>query len=303
MADNDDEARLLATAPYYESWHGNQDFYRRGAVVVSKTQWKNCVGTVLFITSVIGLYIYVVMVTSLPLAYIGITIPGYINALYWFARTAFMDPGFVPKRYEQQRDGPSTANDGEADRFCAFCEVPKPPRRSHCRVCNCCVDQFDHHCPWTGNCVGKRNHRVFLAFLLALVVLDLFMFGTLVAFTIQFAFLEGHGLRAFMDRFWLVPVALYATGSTLCLLGAFLAYHIQLISKNMTTNELIRARTAQALSTINATHGTDDDDDRRRRPSAYANWRAHWHRFLTAPTPPSKVLESQTTAAPSIVIV
>lgn len=51
--------------------------------------------------------------------------------------------------------------------------IPQPPLRArHCRECGRCVRRYDHHCPWMENCVGERNHPLFLAYLtLQLLVL------------------------------------------------------------------------------------------------------------------------------------
>lgn len=48
----------------------------------------------------------------------------------------------------------------------------QPLRARHCRDCRRCVRRYDHHCPWMENCVGERNHPLFVAYLaLQLVVL------------------------------------------------------------------------------------------------------------------------------------
>lgn len=39
-----------------------------------------------------------------------------------------------------------------------------PPRSWHCKVCNCCVLKLNHHCLFTGNCIGHMNLRYFLMF-------------------------------------------------------------------------------------------------------------------------------------------
>lgn len=58
-------------------------------------------------------------------------------------------------------------------KFCKTCKILRAPGISHCNKCNNCIERYDHHCPWIGNCVGKNNYPYFFCFLTSIVVMIL----------------------------------------------------------------------------------------------------------------------------------
>jgi hypothetical protein len=50
--------------------------------------------------------------------------------------------------------------------ICPYCSVYKSALSRHCYTCNKCIEDFDHHCIWIDNCIGKRNYNLFLIFLI-----------------------------------------------------------------------------------------------------------------------------------------
>ena len=44
-------------------------------------------------------------------------------------------------------------------------------------MCNVCVDKFDHHCIWINQCVGAKNYRFFLYFIITHFILCFYGFS------------------------------------------------------------------------------------------------------------------------------
>jgi len=62
-------------------------------------------------------------------------------------------------------------------RWCDFCSTTQPPGGQHCLDCGLCVEGFDHHCPWMGTCVGKKNMKYFTIFNITWIIYLLFAIG------------------------------------------------------------------------------------------------------------------------------
>ncbi|VFQ62971.1 unnamed protein product [Cuscuta campestris] len=125
----------------------------------------------------------VVMAPNLPkltaagalFAWLGVFVAS--SGLVMFYRCSSNDPGYISTSSHNAQD---TKDDepllkieinhpallaGNWSQLCSTCKIVRPLRAKHCSTCDRCVEQFDHHCPWVSNCIGKKNKWDFFMFL------------------------------------------------------------------------------------------------------------------------------------------
>ncbi|PWA26606.1 hypothetical protein CCH79_00000911 [Gambusia affinis] len=148
----------------------------------------------------------------------------FLFVLANFTMATFMDAGVLPVGIQVRM------------KWCASCHFYRPPRCSHCSVCDHCVEDFDHHCPWVNNCIGRRNYRYFFLFLSSLTV------HMIAVFTFGLVYVLHH-----MDDLWklhclITLVVISISGLFLIPVLGLTGFHLYLVSRGRTTNEQVTGK-------------------------------------------------------------
>ncbi|KAL4179999.1 hypothetical protein AMTRI_Chr13g123000 [Amborella trichopoda] len=181
-----------------------------------------------------------------------------IGALLMFYRCSTKDPGYTRMSSAHSTNGKhedaplldlnfhnSTIWEGNWSQLCPTCkQIIRPVRSKHCSTCNRCVEQFDHHCPWISNCVGKRNRWDFFVFVcLGTLTSSIAAVITLQRLWSNLPLPSSGGAQAHSIVARHPGAAAFLAMDILVLLGATTMTIAQAsqIARNITTNELANA--------------------------------------------------------------
>ena len=187
---------------------------------------------------------------------VSITFPIVINSFFYIIENfagllgGCTDPGILPRQGEDFYYNPSkpllkTVVNGHVITltFCYSCSLFRPPRTSHCSLCDNCVERFDHHCLWLGTCIGKRNYKYFYLLVFCLTVSSTFQIIYSIYYIVfQIKKIKNKENYSLLLLLGLSGVALIDLLFLLFFIGKLFFLHTYLLFKSMTFYEYIKKK-------------------------------------------------------------
>ncbi|CAG9325644.1 unnamed protein product [Blepharisma stoltei] len=176
----------LCSKSLWELWPSKNQFFCKGKIMIGSSQDNLPFILTLTLLTIVPISFFVFICRYLWYN-VTISIPilsgiFYFGSIVFFLLTSFSDPGIIPRKkvFQALGDVPKEftaevffTEFGHLHKFCATCEIYRPPRSHHCAKCDNCVEVFDHHCPYVNNCIGLRNYIYFMMFVMNLLFLGM----------------------------------------------------------------------------------------------------------------------------------
>ena len=136
-------------------------------IIIIGPHWYLYISVTIFFTLCFLLeMIYIGKYISTILKVVGFII--YFTFLFSYSYTALINPGY--KKYDMNS---ITGEQRNKFSYCQICKmyINNEKKTRHCYYCNICIERHDHHCPWTGKCIGEKNLISFFIFVISIFLL------------------------------------------------------------------------------------------------------------------------------------
>ncbi|CAL1407026.1 unnamed protein product [Linum trigynum] len=228
-------------ARIYQVWPGNNVFFFHGKLIFGPDPKGLLLTTFSIAISSWVSAIYNIDDDSLPHSLVTrlfSLLLALIVLVNLFLASAF-DPGIIPR--SNQPPLPFNETDSSnITRTSTENRIYRPPRSCHCDICGNCVEKFDHHCLWIGQCVALRNYRRFLAFIFSALVFFFYVFA-ISCWRIHGRMVARQSGFMGMVKDCPETLALLAFSfAAIWFLGSLAGFHLYLIAVNQTAYENFR---------------------------------------------------------------
>lgn len=97
-------------------------------------------------------------------AIMGLCYCSLLFLLIEYVRLLVIDPSDERLRDRQYHP------EGIEEKDCELCQCKVAKSSYHCHNCKRCVEEFDHHCTFVNNCIGKENYSIFIRLLIGIII-------------------------------------------------------------------------------------------------------------------------------------
>lgn len=205
----------------------------------------------LFHTAILQLFYLVPNYNEYPVFIVMATLLG-LNLFYMYYKILRSDPGAAKESVRDQESGKCMTlvdlcvPQRKVDLYCPVCEVVRAPRTKHCRLCEQCYENMDHHCLFLLICLAKKNHALFCWFIICCLV-SMTLFLVHCALYISRAYSDLTYSNTFYTMLWTDcwVLSLIAMNAASILWGVnLLRFQFSVVSRGMTTVFMSRTKTA-----------------------------------------------------------